>query len=391
MPLQDAVNGFCQHGLVTRAGAADGPLANLTFALKDAFDVAGIPTGNGSPDWLASHPIPTASAPVVDLLLGAGARMAGKVQMDEMAWSLIGQNAHYGTPINVNAPDQVPGGSSSGSAAVVAAKLVDFAIGSDTGGSVRLPASFCGIYGMRPTHGRIPNSGSAPLAPSYDTVGWFARNASLMARVGQVLLGKTRSARKPSRLLIARDLFDATDSAASTMLLKQVDHLADRIRQVIEIDIAEGKLAEWVETFVAIQSHEVWATHGSWVQAAKPKFGPGIADRFNAASKLSMETLEWALAARERIRARLDSLLADEAVIVLPTSPGIAPLRDSSAASLQDFRMRAVQLLCVAGHAGLPQISMPLAADDGCPLGLSVIAARNCDEDILQLAMPEGS
>lgn len=387
MALQDTVNGFCQHGCVERAGAAGGPLANLTFALKDAFDVAGVPTGNGSPDWMATHPVPTASAPVVDLLLNAGAGLVGKVQMDEMAWSLIGENAHYGTPINVAAPDRVPGGSSSGSVAVTAAGLVDFAIGSDTGGSVRLPASFCGVYGMRPTHGRIPNAGSVPLAPSYDTVGWFARDASLMTRVGHVLLGERRPAQKPSRVVIAQDLFGAAESGVADVLLRQADRLASHIGNAAGVDVAEGKIGEWVETFGIIQSHEVWATHGAWVQAVKPAFGPGIADRFAAASRVPAELVERALASRRAIRVRLDDLVADGAVIVLPTSPDIAPLRGSSAEGLQQFRLRAVQMLCLAGHAGLPQISMPLATFNGCPLGLSVIGGRGRDEDLLQLAV----
>lgn len=387
MSLNDVVAGFCVHGFEERRGAAGGALAGLTFAIKDAFDVQGLPTGNGSPDWMATHEIPIKSAPVVDVLLDAGARMVGKTRMDEMAWSLIGENAHYGTPINVAASGRVPGGSSSGSAAVTAAGLVDFAIGSDTGGSVRLPASFCGIYGMRPTHGRISNAGSVPLAPSYDTVGWFARDAAVFAKVGHVLLGVARPARRPTRLLIARDLFDVPEPAVSAVLLQHVNRLAESIGNVASIDVADGELAEWGDTFRIIQSQEVWAAHGSWVETAKPKFGPGIAGRFEAASKLSAQELERGLTSRRKIRARLNSLVSDGAVIVLPTAPDIAPLCGSSAASLQEFRLRAVGLLCLAGHAGLPQISMPLATRNGCPLGLSVIAGANCDEDLLQLAI----
>lgn len=387
MSLNDTVDGFCAHGFEERRGAITGALAGLTFAIKDAFDVQGLPTGNGSPDWMATHEIPRRSAPVFDALLDAGARMVGKTRMDEMAWSLIGENAHYGTPVNVAAPDRVPGGSSSGSAAVTAAGLVDFAIGSDTGGSVRLPASFCGIYGIRPTHGRIANAGSVPLAPSYDTVGWFARDAALFAKVGHVLLGATRPARRPTGLLIARDLFNVAEPAVSAALRPHVDRLAEHIGSVASIDVAEGELAEWGDTFRIIQSQEVWATHGSWVETAKPTFGPGIAGRFEAASKLPPEELERGLTSRRKIRARLTGLLSDGAVIVLPTAPDIAPLRGSSPATLQAFRLRAVELLCPAGHAGLPQISMPSATLNGCPLGLSVIAGANCDEDLLQLAV----
>ncbi len=179
MTSSDPLGAFVVHGAIDLQLRADGPLAGLTFAVKDFFDAAGLPTGAGSPECLATHEVPAASAPVVDRLLDAGARLVGRTMTDELAWSLNGENFHYGTPVNPSAPGRIPGGSSSGSAVAVAGGLVDFSVGSDTGGSVRLPASYCGIIGMRPTHGRIPIEGAVPLAPSYDTVGWFARDAAL--------------------------------------------------------------------------------------------------------------------------------------------------------------------------------------------------------------------
>src|SRR5688500_36916 len=185
---RDAIGAFCRHTHAELEGAADGPLAGLTFGAKDIYDVAGRKTGFGSPEWLATHDEASATAPAIQLLLDAGARMVGRTQTDELTYSLNGENAHYGTPSNVNAPGRIPGGSSSGSAAAVAAALVDFALGSDTGGSVRAPASFCGIYGMRPTHGRVSLEHACPLASSFDTAGWFARDPAVLARVGRVLL-----------------------------------------------------------------------------------------------------------------------------------------------------------------------------------------------------------
>ncbi|MDQ2103939.1 amidase family protein, partial [Azospirillum isscasi] len=184
----DPLNAFVPHGLSEIPGAADGPLAGLRFAVKDLFHIAGLPTGAGNPDWLRTHEVPQETAPAVRRLLDAGARVAGKTLTDELAWSLAGENAHYGTPENPKAPGRIPGGSSSGSASAVAGGAVDFAIGTDTGGSIRLPASYCGLYGLRPTHGAVPLDGSVPLAPSFDTVGWFAREAALLRRVGAVLL-----------------------------------------------------------------------------------------------------------------------------------------------------------------------------------------------------------
>ena len=214
----DKLGAFCRHTHIEVKGAASGPLAGLTCAVKDIYDIAGGKTGFGCPDWLRTHGPAARTAPAVQLLLDAGAHVVGKAHTEEMAWSLTGENAHYGTPVNVNAPGRVPGGSSSGSAAAVAAGLVDFAIGSDTGGSVRLPASYCGILGLRPTHGRISLENVCPLAESYDTCGWFARDAAIFERVGRVLLRDAAPARTPRRLLLAEDACSYADKGAMEAL-----------------------------------------------------------------------------------------------------------------------------------------------------------------------------
>src|SRR5436309_7882862 len=188
---QDNLGAFSRHTHVAVKGTGAGPLPNLIFGAKNIYDVAGHKTGFGSPDWLATHGPATRTAPSKQILLDAGADLEGKPHTDELTYSLMGENAHYGPPINVNAPGRIPGGSSSGSAAAVAGRLVDFAVGSDTGGSVRAPASFCGIYGIRPTHGRVSLEGACPLAPSFDTYGWFARDPALLERGGHVPLGDT--------------------------------------------------------------------------------------------------------------------------------------------------------------------------------------------------------
>ncbi|HEX6004321.1 MAG TPA: amidase family protein, partial [Burkholderiales bacterium] len=214
---RDQVGAFCRHTHVALKGSGSGPLAGLTFGVKDIYDIAGHRTGFGSPDWFATHAAAARTAPTVQRILNAGADMVGKTHTDELTYSLNGENPHYGTPVNVNAPGRIPGGSSSGSAAAVAAGLCDFALGSDTGGSVRAPASYCGIYGIRPTHGRVSLEGACPLAPSFDTAGWFARDATLLERVGQVLLGEAR-AQAPGRLLLARDAFELAGDAITQAL-----------------------------------------------------------------------------------------------------------------------------------------------------------------------------
>lgn len=385
MPVDDTLNAFCAHGLIERQTHQQGPLAGLTFAVKDFFDVAGVPTGAGSPEWLATHPVPERSAPVVDRLLGAGGKMVGKTHTDEMAWSLNGENAHYGTPINPAAPGRIPGGSSSGSAAATAGKLVDFALGSDTGGSVRLPASYCGIYGIRTTHGRIPLDGAVPLAPSYDTVGWFARSAELMTTIGHVLLDGVRAPRRPSRVLIAQDLFAAIEPRVVEALQPGLTRLIALLGKPTPVEVVGDERAAWRNAFRVLQSRDAWAAHGAWVTEVKPSFGPGVKERFAAAAVLDPAEVAEAEALRERIIAKMLALIED-AVLIAPTAPGIAPLRNSSGEALETFRARSIELLCPAGHAGLPQVSLPLATLDGCPLGLSLIGGRGSDEDLLAIA-----
>ncbi|MET0444095.1 MAG: amidase [Pseudorhodoplanes sp.] len=387
MPINDTLNAFVEHGHMEQPPTQQGPLSGTTFALKDLFDLAGVPTGAGNPQWLATHPVPTKSSPIVDRLLGAGATLVGKTHTDEIAWSLNGENVHYGTPTNPAAPGRIPGGSSSGSAAATAGALVDFAIGSDTGGSVRLPASYCGIYGIRTTHGRVSLDNSVPLAPSYDVAGWFARSPQLMQQVGQVLLDGVRAPRKPSRLLIARDLFAAVDENVRNLLQPSVDRLKAIVGASEDVDVAGDARDAWRNAFRVLQSEEAWAAHGAWISSAKPTFGPGVKERFAAAAVLDPAEIAAAKVLRKEIVAKVSALLAGDAILVLPTAPGIAPLLQTPEAVINVFRARAIELLCVSGHAGTPQMSLPVAQLDGCPIGLSIMAARDCDEDLLALAV----
>lgn len=386
MPINDTLNAFVEHGHVEVPPTQQGPLSGLTFALKDMFDLAGVPTGAGNPQWLATHPVPTISTPAVDRLLGAGARLVGKTHTDELAWSLNGENAHYGTPVNPAAPGRIPGGSSSGSAAATAGGLVDFAIGTDTGGSVRLPASYCGIYGIRTTHGRVSLAGAVPLAPSYDVLGWFARSPDVMAKVGQVLLDGARAPRASKKLLIARDLFAALDGKVRDALQPSVDRLVARVGSSEEVDVIGSERDAWRNAFRVLQSEEAWAVQGEWISAAKPTFGPGVKERFAAAAVMDPAEIAAAKPVRQSVIDRMTAMLAGDAVLVLPTVPGIAPLRQTPDAVLDVFRARAIEFLCVSGHAGTPQMSLPVAQLDGCPIGLSIMAARDCDEDLLALA-----
>lgn len=377
--MRDPLGAFCQHASVEIEGAPSGPLKGLAFGVKDLFDIAGHRTGFGSPDWLATHPPAAKTAPAVQALLDAGARVAGKTQSDELAWSLTGINFHYGTPVNPAAPDRLPGGSSSGSAAAVAGGLCDFALGTDTGGSVRGPASFCGIFGFRPSHGAISLEGVLPLAASFDTVGWFARNAAMLERVGQVLLEDAPAAPGPSKVLVANDAFAAAGRDTARALKGAVERVCAAVGKCEPVTVSEKGLAEWREVFRVLQGAEVWAQHGEWVKRVQPKLGPGVKERMQWASTLAPEAIAAAKAQREAIGERLDQLLQDSALLCLPTAPGIAPLRTAAQDELEAFRARAQSLLCIAPLARLPQVSLPLATLDGCPLGLALIARRGCD------------
>jgi amidase len=383
---RDNLGAFCRHTHVEMRGAAAGPLAGLSFGLKDIFDVAGAKTGFGNPDWLRTHEPAARTAPAAQLLLDAGAHLVGKTHTEEMAWSLTGENAHYGTPVNVSAPGRIPGGSSSGSAAAVGAGLVDFAIGSDTGGSVRLPASYCGILGLRPTHGRISLEGVCPLAPSFDTCGWFARDAAVFERVGRVLLRDSASAQQPGRLLVARDAFAFAEPAAAAALAPALKKLAALFGRAEDVTVGDEPLEKWMDYFRFPQGTEAWAAHRDWVNSVKPRFGPAIQGRFDWAQAINPQAAARARARREEIAVRMDAMLQDNAMLVLPSAPGIAPLRNSPLKEQDELRGRALPMLCIAGLARLPQVSLPLATLDGCPLGLSVIAARGNDTLLLDIA-----
>lgn len=381
----DALGAFCRHTHVAVDGSGKGPLAGLTFGVKDIYDIAGHKTGFGSPDWLATHAPATETAPVVTSLLAAGADMLGKTQTDELTYSLNGENAHYGTPLNVNAPGRIPGGSSSGSAAAVAGGLVDFALGSDTGGSVRAPASFCGIYGMRPTHGRISLQGACALAKSFDTAGWFARDAVLLERVGQVLLG-AETPPAPGELLLALDAMAMLDSAAVAALQPALARITTALGVPRLVNVSAEGLPQWFQAFRVLQGAEIHAQLGDWVTQTKPKLGPGVRERMAWVATISAEEVARAQTVRDAARRQMDALLADNTVLALPTVSDIAPLLNTPAAELDDFRARAMSLLCIAGLAGLPQISLPLTTLRNCPLGLSLLAARGNDALLLALA-----
>jgi amidase len=367
-----------------RDPSGDGPLSGLSFAAKEVFDLAGHVTRSGNPDWLRTHSPATADAPAVARLLEAGARLRGRTLSDELAFSLAGENLHYGTPLNPRAPGRVPGGSSSGSASAVAAGCVDFALGTDTSGSVRIPASYCGLYGLRPTHGAIDARGVTPLAPAFDTVGWFAVTAAVLERVGAVLLppGEIRPLR---RIVPMADAFDDAVPGVAAALRPALDRLAS-LGLAFDAPAQGLSLAAAAQAYRVLQSAEVWRTHGEWFERTRPSMAPEIAARLRAASQVTAREIEAARREADVLRARIDDLLAHDGVLCLPTAPDAAPLLGASAQPDAQTRMRVLAHTCIAGLCGLPQVSLPLGVVDGLPVGLGLIAGRGRDRDLLALA-----
>lgn len=386
-PPDDPAGAFCRDNHVALTGAATGPLAGLTMAVKDVFHLAGHRTGFGNPDWLATHEAATGTAAIVTALLGAGADMVGRTHTDELAYSLSGENVHYGTPLNPAAPDRVPGGSSCGSVSAAACGLVDFAIGTDCGGSVRLPASYCGILGMRPTHGRVSLAGAIPFAPSFDAAGWFARDPAVFARVGAVLLGDDATPAAPARLRIADDAFALIEPRVRDALGDAVAATGRHLPAIDRVTVSHDGLDAWMNIFRVLQGAEIWANHGGWIEATQPRLGPAIRERLTIASRLDPRDVADAAKRHDDVRAAIDALIGPGDVLCIPTSPRIAPLRGTEQHDLEvTYRYQAMCLLCIAGLGGLPQISLPLASLDGCPLGLSIVGRRGSDRMLLALA-----
>lgn len=389
--MQDPLGAFCSDQDVRIEGKAGGPLSGLIFAVKDVFDIAGYRTGAGNPDWLRTHPPAQATASAVQRLLDAGATLIGKTITDELTFSLNGENYHYGTPVNPNAPGRIAGGSSSGSASAVAGGLVDFALGTDTGGSVRLPASNCGIYGFRPTRGLVANDGVVPLSPSFDTVGWFARDGESLERAGSVLLGSGRDNAGFSKFLLAEDALRLVVSEMLSAIEKAVAVLRQSVGELEPVNLYHGEENEWMEAFRTLQGAEIWQTHGEWITDTRPEFGPQIQARFDWAKSIKPSLVPPASKVRSKVIRILDDLLEDDNVVCLPTSPSIALQKNLSDVRLGQFRKDALALLCVAGLAGLPQINLPLGRYDSCPLGISLVGPRYSDSRLLALAASIGA
>ncbi|MES1165352.1 MAG: amidase [Verrucomicrobiota bacterium] len=376
---------FCRHDRVHVAGAPSGPAAGLTFAAKDVFAVAGATACFGNPTWLATHPPATRTAPAVARLVDAGATLVGLTITDELALSLTGENAHYGTPLNSRCPDRVPGGSSSGSASAVAGGHCDFALGTDTGGSVRVPAGHCGLHGFRPSHGAVPTEGVLPLAPRFDTVGWFARDARTLALVGDVLLDAPPHRSRPTRLLIAPAIARFVDPDAVLVFDEGARRLSERLGLPLQpIDLEAAVPAEvWLSGYLALQNAEMAALHGTWLARHRPQLGSLIAGRVARALAVEPRDVARAEAARAALQSALSAALGDDAWLVWPTAAGAAPPRGLADAATDAVTGRSLTLGALASLTGACQVTLPIAEVEARPFGVSLVAPPGSDRALL--------
>ncbi len=383
----DTAHAFMPYPAVAVSHSATGPLVGLTFAVKDLFDVAGYPTSGGSPLLLARSDIKTINAPTVQKLLDAGAQFVGKTITDELAFSMNGQNAHFGAPINGAAPTRITGGSSTGSAAAVSHGMCDFALGTDTGGSVRAPANHCNLYGIRPTHGRVSLQGVLDLSPSYDTCGFFTRDVRTFARVADVLVGPdAKPLPKSLRLLWPTDVWSLVSNEVTAGLQDASARIAKKFGAHQPCTAALDSFDEMYWSFRYIQGREAWATDGPLIERYAMPLGPGVKERFEWSKNVTDAQVQSAHTFRARFTVQLTQLLGNDGVLVMPTMPDIAPLRASPEASLQTYRDAAIKMLCISGLSGFPQISLPLAAREGAPLGISLLGPAGSDRSLISMA-----
>ncbi|MCX5395546.1 amidase family protein [Streptomyces sp. NBC_00102] len=369
--------------------AAGRGLSGARIAVKDVIDLAGTPTGNGHPLLLAEAVPATRHADCLGRLIDAGAVPAGKAHTDELAYSLGGTNAHYGAPANPAAPGHLCGGSSSGTAAAVAGRLADIGLGTDTAGSIRVPASYCGLYGLRPSHARADRTGISPLAPSFDTPGLLTRSLPLLRDAAAALLAGTEADdRAPVRVLAPADLWSLATGPVRAALAPALDRLVEGLdlpldRSPLFDGLAPVPHTEARDAFKTVQAAEVWRAHGPWVTRARPAFGPHVAERLRIAAGVD-GAREEAARARVSAVARWLGRRLDGAVLAIPATPTPAPAHASTSSADRDALLA---LTCLAGLGGLPALTVPGPRSEGLPVGLCLLTVPGGDERLIAAGM----
>ena len=362
-------------------------LKGLGLAVKDLFHIKGLPTAAGNPDWQATHDIPQATNTCVATMLNAGASFKGKTITDELSYSLHGQNKHYAPLVNPVAPAHIPGGSSSGSAVAVSAHLADIGLGTDTGGSIRVPASYQGLWGLRTTHGLLPCDNMVALAPSFDTIGWMTRDLDTLQKVAHTCIDNTKQSTIKANPCfgIATPLF--ANTAHSSVCNKWLTELADNNRCVAlteeQLDLFKLQTAA---TFRILQGSEIWQQHGEWIETVQPDIAKDIMLRLAWCKTITTQDVTLAKAQQKVVIDHINALFNDFDVLVIPTTPGVAPRCDADETTLANDRNALLALTAIAGLAGLPQLHLPLFTLHNAPCGLSLVGKKGNDLALLALA-----
>ncbi|MET8795661.1 amidase family protein [Nocardia sp. NPDC004568] len=359
------------------AATAPGPLSGAAVAVKDLYAVAGFRVGAGVPAYRREQVAAPRHADAVARLLAAGAQIRGIAQTDEFAYSLTGGNGGSGMPVNPAAPDRIPGGSTSGPAVAVARGEADIGLGTDTAGSIRVPAAYQGLWGLRTTHGRMDTSGLLPLAQSFDTVGWITREGTTLAAVADSLLDADTSA--PAGFLVDPALCACADPAIAAAVGTVAESLG---AEPVEIPVADS----WPAAFRTVQAFEAWANHGKWVGAHPGVLEPAVAQRFAFAATV---TAAQAAVAREVLRAAAQTLRSTigARVLLLPAAATRPPRRAGGQAVWEEARARTLRLTCLASIAGLPALTVPLRSGADAPSGLCLLGAPGTDRSLIHLAL----
>lgn len=385
-PPYDVLQAFVRNNHIAMKGAEEGPLKGLVFAAKDVFKILGSTVGNGHPEWLQTHEPDEFTSPIIAKLLEAGADLVGKTIADELCYSISGENWNYGSPINPNDARRYAGGSSSGSAAATAGGLVDFSLGSDCLGSVRVPSGYNGILGMRPTFRRLPSEGEVPYCASFDMPGFMAASPEVFKKVAGVLLGEDEKPTKITKLLIAKDCMDAVNPDVSASLKPAVEFLSRRLGDVEEITVSKEGLPEWAEIFRIVQGYEVYRSYGGWANKYKPHLNRGPKERLAWASTVTYQEYTNAYKKRMEILKRVEEIVPAGAVLCLPTAASVAPLRTASLDDINATRLQSTYLTCIAPLSEVPQVNLPMVTQDEVPLGISLIGAKGTDRVLADFA-----
>lgn len=362
-----------------------GTLDGQTVAVKDLYAVEGHVIGAGNEDWLAQAQVETSSAPAVASLLAAGAGVAGIARTDEFAYSLAGTNRHYGTPPNPAAPDRIPGGSSSGSGAAVALGEATIGLGTDTGGSIRIPASYQGLFGIRTTHDAVSREGLVPLAPSFDTVGWLTNSQDDLSAVADVLAPDLPGSVDFDRVVWSRSLLDIADPEVAAAVEDALQGWPGDL-PVEEIEFDTTVLPDWVKAFQTRQGYEAWQAHGDWIEDHWDSLNADVRSRFETASDYTAADLAAADDVLAEARAMINDALGN-AVLILPSASSVAPDRESAGVggeTVEAARANTFQLTCLAGITGRPAVSSPLPVA-GAPVGLCAVGPRDSDRALTRL------